>query len=95
MAERAGLSVPEFRLEKILNRNLLLLKRFDRRGQEVRIPFLSAMSMLGASDGDHGSYLDLGEILRDNFVLCPRNFPGILKDLTTLVQKILTGSRYV
>ena len=65
MAERAGLFVPEFRLEKIHNRNLLLLKRFDRRGQEVRIPFLSAMSMLGASDGDHGSYLDLGEILRE------------------------------
>jgi serine/threonine-protein kinase HipA len=65
MAKRASLSVPEFRLEKILNRNLLLLKRFDRRGQEVRIPFLSAMSMLEASDGDHGSYLDLGEILRE------------------------------
>jgi len=65
MAERAGLYVPEFRLEKILNRNLLLLKRFDRQGKEVRIPFLSAMSMLGASDGDHGSYLDLGEILRE------------------------------
>jgi serine/threonine-protein kinase HipA len=65
MAARAGLSVPEFRLKKILNRNVLLLKRFDRRGQEVRIPFLSAMSMLEASDGDHGSYLDLGEILRE------------------------------
>ena len=65
MAQRAGLFVPEFRLEKILNRNVLLLKRFDRREQETRIPFLSAMSMLGASDGDHGSYLDLGEILRE------------------------------
>ena len=65
MAKRASLSVPEFRLEKIQNRNLLLLKRFDRRRQEVRIPFLSAMSMLEASDGDHGSYLDLGEILRE------------------------------
>ncbi len=64
MAKRAGLPVPEVRLVKALDRNVLLLKRFDRRGKEARIPFLSAMSMLEASDGDHGSYLELAEILR-------------------------------
>ncbi len=64
MAERAGLPVPEFRLVKTLDRNVLLLKRFDRSGPKNRIPFLSAMSMLGYSDGDHGSYMEMGEILR-------------------------------
>ena len=64
MAACAGLPVLEFRLVKALGRNVLLLKRFDRRGQKTRVPFLSAMSILEASDGDHGSYLELGEILR-------------------------------
>jgi serine/threonine-protein kinase HipA len=52
MAQRAGIPVPYFRLEKIIEKNVLLLGRFDRKGEHVRVPFLSAMSMLGASDGD-------------------------------------------
>ncbi len=63
MAKRAGLSVPEVRLAKVLGKNVLLLERFDRNNRFNRIPFLSAMSMLDASDGDHGSYLELGEII--------------------------------
>ena len=63
MAKRAGLLVPEVRLVKALGRNVLLLERFDRHMKGQRIPFLSAMSMLEASDGDHGSYLELGEII--------------------------------
>ena len=63
MAKHAGLPVPGFRLVQALEKNVLLLERFDRQARDVRIPFLSAMSMLEASDGDHGSYLELGEIL--------------------------------
>ena len=63
LAARAGLTVPEVRLEKIGGNNVLLLKRFDRRGTGVRVPFLSAMSMLGAVDGEHGSYLELADVL--------------------------------
>ena len=65
LAARAGLTVPEVRLEKIGGNNVLLLKRFDRRGTRVRVPFLSAMSMLGAVDGEHGSYLELADILQE------------------------------
>jgi serine/threonine-protein kinase HipA len=65
MAQRAGIPVPHFRLEKIIGKNVLLLGRFDRKGEHVRIPFLSAMSMLGASDGDRRSYIEIGEVLQE------------------------------
>jgi serine/threonine-protein kinase HipA len=65
MAKKAGIPTPNVRLEKIGGKNVLLLDRFDRNGEE-RIPFLSAMSMLGYSDGDHGSYLEIGEALSEH-----------------------------
>jgi serine/threonine-protein kinase HipA len=65
MAQRAGIPVPYFRLEKILGKNVLLLGRFDRKGEHVRVPFLSAMSMLGASDGDRKSYIEIGDVLQE------------------------------
>lgn len=42
---------------------VLLLRRFDRQNK-VRIPFLSAMSMLGARDNETRSYLELVDVLR-------------------------------
>ncbi len=66
MAKRAGISVPGVRLEKVAGKNVLLLNRFDRSQGGTRIPFLSAMSMLGYSDGDHGSYLELAEVLAEH-----------------------------
>jgi serine/threonine-protein kinase HipA len=65
MARRAGIPIPNVRLEKLAGKNVLLLKRFDRQGT-IRIPFLSAMSMLGYADGDHGSYLELAEALAEH-----------------------------
>jgi serine/threonine-protein kinase HipA len=62
MANNAGIQVPKANLIQVSGKNVLLLQRFDRKGQE-RIPFLSAMSMLGASDGDTGSYLEINEAL--------------------------------
>ena len=62
MAAKAGIPTPDVRLEKVGGRNVLLLDRFDRQN-EKRIPFLSAMSMLGYSDGDQGSYLEIAEVL--------------------------------
>ncbi len=63
MAKKAGIPVPDFRIEKILGKSVLLLDRFDRQGLQKRIPFISAMSMLGASDGETRSYLEIGESL--------------------------------
>jgi serine/threonine-protein kinase HipA len=42
---------------------VLLVERFDRQGTR-RIPFLSAMSMLGAADGETHSYLEMVDALR-------------------------------
>jgi serine/threonine-protein kinase HipA len=65
MAQKAGIIVPDFRLEKVLGKNILLLCRFDRAENQTRIPFLSAMSMLGASDGETRSYIEIAESLME------------------------------
>ena len=63
LAAKAGITTTEWRLETVAKREVLLLRRFDRRvGQ--RIPFLSAMSMLDAADGDHHSYLEIADAIR-------------------------------
>jgi len=62
LAGEAGIQVPEWRVKKILNKPVLIIKRFDRQGQR-RIPFLSAMSMLGARDNEQHSYLEIADAL--------------------------------
>ena len=63
LAAKAGIPVSVWRIEHVLNKPVLLLRRFDRvQGQ--RIPFLSAMSMLGASDNESRSYLEFVDALR-------------------------------
>jgi len=63
LAAKAGIPVPEWRIERVMEKPVLLLRRFDRvQGQ--RIPFLSAMSMLGASDNESRSYLEFVDALR-------------------------------
>jgi len=51
LAKMAGINVNVFTLDKIAGKHILIVKRFDRDGKN-RIPFLSAMSMLGAFDKD-------------------------------------------
>lgn len=65
LAKECGLNVEEWSIQKAGNKNVILLKRFDRKGN-VRIPFLSAMSMLNAVDNDTQihSYLDIADALR-------------------------------
>lgn len=60
LAGEAGIRVPGYALEMVDNRAVLLMDRFDRRG-DVRIPFASALTMLEKSDGDPGSYLEIAE----------------------------------
>jgi serine/threonine-protein kinase HipA len=63
LANRAGIQVPTWRLEQVADRTALLLRRFDRDGG-TRMPFLSAMSMLGAADNEDHSYLEIVDALR-------------------------------
>jgi serine/threonine-protein kinase HipA len=53
------------RVETVAKKPVLLLRRFDREPTR-RIPFLSAMSMLGAKDNEGRSYLEMVDALRQH-----------------------------
>jgi serine/threonine-protein kinase HipA len=63
LATKAGVNVPEWRLESVAKRPVLLLRRFDRLGG-TRIPFVSSMSMLDARDNEQRSYMEFVDVLR-------------------------------
>lgn len=65
LAKKAGIKVPLYRLETICEKPVLIINRFDRKYGE-RIPFLSAMSMLGAQDNQQHSYLEMAYALAQN-----------------------------
>jgi serine/threonine-protein kinase HipA len=65
LARKAGIAVPEWRLESVAGKPVLLLRRFDREGG-ARVPFLSAMSMLDARDNEARSYLEFVDVLRQH-----------------------------
>src|SRR5580658_32787 len=65
LAKKAGIAVPAFRVELIGKKPVILLRRFDRDGAR-RIPFLSAMSMLGSKDNETRSYLEIVDALRQH-----------------------------
>lgn len=63
IAAKAGLTIPQWRLESVAKKPTLIIKRFDRHFVK-RVPFLSAMSMIGAKDNEQHSYLELVDALR-------------------------------
>lgn len=65
LAKSCGLNTQEWSLKKVANKDVIILKRFDRKGLE-RIHFLSAMSMLNAVDNDTEihCYLDIADAIR-------------------------------
>lgn len=63
LAGNAGVELPDWRLERVSGKTVLLLRRFDRDRQR-RISFLSAMCMLGAQDNQMRSYLEMADALR-------------------------------
>jgi serine/threonine-protein kinase HipA len=65
LAAKAGIPVSAWRLEIVAGWPVLLLRRFDRE-EGTRVPFLSAMSMLGATDNEAHSYLEFVDILRQH-----------------------------
>jgi serine/threonine-protein kinase HipA len=64
LARAAGIEVPAFALRMVQNRPVFIMRRFDRDHAGQRIPFISALTALVASDGDIRSYLELLDILR-------------------------------
>jgi len=58
LARAAGISVADSMLHEIDGEAVLIVDRFDRQG-ENRVGYVSAMTMLEATDGDSASYLDI------------------------------------
>jgi serine/threonine-protein kinase HipA len=65
LARQAGLVVPDITLLPLGDATALLVRRFDRKDGQ-RIPFLSAMSLLDARDGETRSYLEIADALRSH-----------------------------
>jgi len=64
LAGKAGLKVTSHKILKVKGRSILLVNRFDRN-KNKRIPFLSAMSLLDASDNEDHSYLEIADAIRE------------------------------
>lgn len=81
LANKAGINVPEWRLESVGRKQILISRRFDRK-KNIRIPFLSAMSILNAKDNEMHSYLEIADAIRQI-----SNSPQ--EDLQALWQRIV------
>lgn len=63
MADAARIQVPRRKLVLVLGKPVLIVQRFDRE-RTRRIPFMSALTALGARDGEVRSYVELAEAMR-------------------------------
>ena len=64
LARRAGLQVPQSRLERFASKHrTFCVRRFDRVGVSRRM-YASAMTLLQRNDGDAASYLEIAEALQ-------------------------------
>lgn len=63
LAQQAGLRVARHQLNIVQSRSILLLDRFDRI-EKNRLPFQSAMTLLGAKDNETRSYLEIAAGIR-------------------------------
>lgn len=84
LAAKAGIPVPVWRLEEAAGRPVLLLRRFDR-GEGVRLPFLSAMSMLDAKDNEPRSYMEFVDVLRQYGAAPKRDMHGLWRRIAFMI----------
>jgi serine/threonine-protein kinase HipA len=89
LGRKAGMNVQESRLLEIEDRQVQLLKRFERVGGH-RIPFLSAMSMLGARDMEPHSYLEIVDAIRQYGADVDKDLPELWQ---RMVFTILISNR--
>ena len=64
LAEACGFSVPNHRMELVGQVLIVLVRRFDRRGDE-RLGYISGKSLVGAESGT-GDYLELVEAITEH-----------------------------
>lgn len=84
LAGSCGIEVPTARLETLGGRGrTFCVRRFDRQGTSRRM-YWSAMTLLGKSDGDDASYLEIAEALQNHVDL-----ETVERDLHQLYRRIL------
>jgi serine/threonine-protein kinase HipA len=81
LAERAAVEVPANELLSIVGRPVLVVRRFDRDAGR-RVGYVSAMTMLGARDGEQGSYLEIAQAIEEHS-------PRAAEDLRELWRRIV------
>ncbi|MDD3759745.1 MAG: type II toxin-antitoxin system HipA family toxin [Acidithiobacillus sp.] len=66
LAQQSGIQVPEHRLLNLSPQvSVFLTRRFDRTESGHRVHYASAMTLLGATDGETRSYEEMAEALRE------------------------------
>lgn len=65
LAEQCGIAVPPHRLVGIGDDPVLLVERFDR-SDDGRVPYISAMTLVGGQDGASADYLDVAEAMTEH-----------------------------
>jgi serine/threonine-protein kinase HipA len=80
LAHLARIRVPDWTIESIAGKAVLIVDRFDRSG-DLRIGYVSAMTMLEANERDRVSYLDIAEVIE-------RHSPNTDRDLQELWRRI-------
>jgi serine/threonine-protein kinase HipA len=83
-AGKRQMDVPACELISVSGANVLLVKRFDRcylKGSSERVPYISAMTALGAVDGEQRDYLEIID-----FIMQYGSRPK--RDITELLRRV-------
>ncbi len=64
LAQRAGIDAAKARVEEVERTPVAVIERFDRTEGDLRIPYLSAASMLQASRSEERSYFEIADAIR-------------------------------
>ena len=89
VAREAGICTAEHRLVSVGKQSVAVITRFDRQGK-IRIPFISAASLLGADPGGSAAYTQLGDGIRQ----FGHDVPGDLRELWRRLIFSLLASNY-
>ena len=89
LAAQAGIQAAEHRLVSVGAQSVAVITRFDRAGN-LRIPFISASSLLGLSQGDPGAYTQLADGIRQ----FGNDVAGDLRELWRRLVFSLLASNY-
>jgi serine/threonine-protein kinase HipA len=64
LARRAGIDAAKGRIEALQKTPVAVIERFDRTADDLRIPYLSAASLLQASRNEERSYFEIADAIR-------------------------------